>query len=99
MCYVTAGPSVHVLQIEEHLKNLRSASSMEELHESWHIFAPEVVSLMRMVHKRQMVTGGKREKGEGRIDRGRREGGRRGEEGGEEEERRDGGRREGGLNE
>ena len=28
---------------------------MEELHESWQAFAPEVVSLMRLVHKRQMV--------------------------------------------
>lgn len=56
--YVTAGPSVRVLQIEEHLKSLRCASSIEELHESWHIFAPEVVSLMRLVYERQMVSWG-----------------------------------------
>ena len=44
-----------VFQIEEHLKNLKCANSMEELRESWQVFAPEVVSLMRLVHKRQMV--------------------------------------------
>jgi len=44
-----------LFQIEEHLKNLKSARNMEELHESWQAFAPEVVSLMRLVHKRQMV--------------------------------------------